>query len=160
LVSGEGCSLLPKWLLRFKYKMCPHKFMYWMLSPQVMVLFWKFLETLGGVALLEEVGHWRRALGAVSCPMYFLSIIKWVDSAICSRHDVLPHHGSVSTAWRRWELKPLRLWAKVNLFSFKLFLSGILPQAWRKLANTMAFVAVSRGRREHEPTFSRTFIKA
>jgi hypothetical protein len=28
LVSGEGCSLLPKWLLRFKYKMCPHKFMY------------------------------------------------------------------------------------------------------------------------------------
>jgi hypothetical protein len=62
----------------------PHRLMCWMLDPQLVVLFWEVVETLGGGAWLEEVGFWGSvfggcvlSLGAVSClqPMAFLSLL-------------------------------------------------------------------------------------
>jgi hypothetical protein len=36
---------------------CPHRFMQSRLGPQLVVLFWKVVETLGGGVSLEEAGH-------------------------------------------------------------------------------------------------------
>jgi hypothetical protein len=57
-------------------------------------------------------------------PLHFLTGMRWI--VMCSPHDVLPCKTKSSRLFNH-ELKPLKLWAKINLLSFKVdFLSFFL----------------------------------
>jgi hypothetical protein len=68
-------------------------------------------------------------------PLLSLSDSRWLwgeklCSAICSRYGVLPHHRPKGIEPNIYRLKSLKPWTQINLFSFELFISGIL-QWWK-----------------------------
>jgi hypothetical protein len=97
-----------------------------------------------------ETRSWRKlvtegvSLKGASCPWHFTVSdfsASWLLSGVqhCSTTqffcDIPPIYIPETTEEAKHALKPLKLWAKINLSSCKLFLSGIFSQQW-KLSDT------------------------
>jgi hypothetical protein len=99
----------------------------WSLAPQLVVLFWEVMETFRRWGLVEgsSLGGCAQDLPIFLSLCASLSLaMRWAAcSTMCFHHDVQPHHG----------LNPLKPWAKINLPSLKLLMSGIfvtVPKNW------------------------------
>jgi hypothetical protein len=98
---------------------------------------WKLWEVGPGG---RKLGHWGCAFegGIVnpspSCSFLFASPLQWGEqdsSAVCSCHDVLCCHSPKVTGPSDHGLKPLKLWAKINLSS------QVFCHSNRKSTNTL-----------------------
>jgi hypothetical protein len=100
----------------------------------LVALFWEVVEPLGGEAYLKQEGDWECVSGDCKLsqatqfllPLCFLSPMRWVASASCSHHrEILHRHISRNNRTKDSALNPLKLklCAKINPFSLKLFVS-------------------------------------
>jgi hypothetical protein len=93
---------------------------------------WEGLETLGGEALLEEIGHWGHVCGA-SCPGPFLFVLSasrlpWGEQPLA--HSPASMTLSLATGPQQWSKPTMNgktsgTWCKMNPSPFKLFLLEI-----------------------------------
>jgi hypothetical protein len=103
-----------------------HRFMWQMLSLQLIMLFWEDGNNFRKRGL--DVGNraylWRLYL--VPHPFLFLFMVRWRTlSTTCSHyHHILPQYMGLSNHG----LNPLKPGTKINLSSFKLFLQVFLSQ--------------------------------
>lgn len=104
-------------------------------------LTWRYhWEDVGGGAQLRELGHEHMLWKGICCPLSlscfsptlcFLDAMRGTASVDCLLSTIifsLTSCPSDLTKWSRTE--PLKPKTKTNLWSFKLFISGILSQQW------------------------------
>jgi hypothetical protein len=110
---------------------------YWQVIGSWGLIHWwvhtEWFTTSGGAGWRKRftgvLGHTLVYPSFWSLPLSFCfpDAVRWTAfSVTCSQSwDVLPHHRPFALEPANHWLKPLKLWNKIDLYSFKLFLSGI-----------------------------------
>jgi hypothetical protein len=68
---------------------------------------------------------------------------------MCFHQDVLCHHGPKATE-PKYELKPLKPWSQIKLFSYKLFIAYILSHHGKLCQLTLASELLEERSKEAE----------